>query len=365
LKKENSRKIKSLSIWLLLFFTVCSFLLLASPQVGTSKLRKEIPRQEYEVKAMFLVLFIRHVQWPSYSGINDRTKPFNIVVMGGNPFGEHLDVKTAGKRISGKNIKIIYIDDIEDIPECYILFVADMSRNKLTEVIQKTKKKPILIVGDTDGYTQRGVHINLLLVDNRINLEVNETAVHEANLILSDSTLDNSTIINPFFKEKALQIEKISQFIEWNNYGTINSNPTFNITILGDDSQVSLWEDLFENKKLSNKPVRIHSTSRVQDIGNPQLLFIARTIRKRIWDVIDYVGNKPIFTISDTNTFKNSGIHMVLYYRYGKDDQQKLAMKVNTEEVKKVGLSLSFHLLQAAEVVTTVKRTLTDEDSEQ
>jgi hypothetical protein len=312
--------------------------------------------EEYRFKSYFFQTIARSVEWPEEAGLDDPTKPFVIAVYGENPFGTQLDEDYAGRRgrrIKGKKVEIRYPEKIEKIPGCHILFISGLSRKNLMKVLEFTGNKPILTIGETSGYAQRGVHIRISIKNDKPYLEINETAAREANLLLSSSLLNPSAnaadrieIINPYIpsRAKALQIGEFIPFITWPpGSGMDDPSKPFNITVIGTNPFESYLEDIFKKKRIMNKRVNIRNISSVNQIGDTQLLFVSKSMKNELAKILDYTRNKPILTIGDSEGFASQGIHINMFY-----DRAKLRLEINNEAARQAKIDISPQLLKQA-----------------
>ncbi len=79
--------------------------------------------------------------------------------------------------------------------DCKILFVSGSERAHIDEILQSVKGLPILTVGETPGFAERGGVIRFTLEDNRVRFEVNVDAAHQADLNISSRLLTLAKII--------------------------------------------------------------------------------------------------------------------------------------------------------------------------
>lgn len=152
---------------------------------------------EYQIKAVFLEQFTRFIEWPESSSVSDSSKPFIIAVIGENPFGPILGNTYEERRIKDKDVELRYISSIDEIDSVHILFISDSNRKILPDIINFTKNKPILTIGDAEGFAQKNVLINFYQSDDRIKFEINEKAVHESGLVVSYILFNLAKIVNP------------------------------------------------------------------------------------------------------------------------------------------------------------------------
>ena len=80
---------------------------------------------------------------------------------------------------------IKYLDDIEDIQECEIVFVTASRGEDLERILQNIGDNNILTVSDTRGFAQRGIAINFIIEQGKIKFELNTRALKRAGLIVS------------------------------------------------------------------------------------------------------------------------------------------------------------------------------------
>ncbi len=85
--------------------------------------------------------------------------------------------------------------DLKDLKDCKILFVGASERAHVDDLVQIVKSLPILTVGETPGFAERGGVIRFVLEDNRVRFEVNVDAARQADLTISSRLLTLARII--------------------------------------------------------------------------------------------------------------------------------------------------------------------------
>ena len=83
----------------------------------------------------------------------------------------------------------------DEIRGCHILFVSFSERFNVEQIVKQAKKLPILTVGDTEGFAQLGLDINLLVVENKVKLEINKQCLDAKEFKVSSELLDLATIV--------------------------------------------------------------------------------------------------------------------------------------------------------------------------
>jgi len=156
-------------------------------------------KDEYYRKAALFKVFSQYIQWPKNSDVNDRSKPFVIGVIGKNPFGSILEAAYSREenKIKDKKVEIRYILKMEEIESCHILFISKSVDMELEEILAITRGKPILTIGETKGYAEKGVLFNLYISRDEIRFEINALALRESRLIPSSQLLSVAKIVGP------------------------------------------------------------------------------------------------------------------------------------------------------------------------
>jgi hypothetical protein len=149
---------------------------------------------EYQVKAAFLYNFAKFVEWPA-SSFRDGTAPFQICVMGRDPFGEGLLNITREKTVNGRRLEVDTVADLEHARSCHILFVASSAKMPMQQIIEGLRGASVLTVGDTKGFAEQGGMIDFVLQDDRVQFDVSRTAVEQAGLKISSKLLSVAKVV--------------------------------------------------------------------------------------------------------------------------------------------------------------------------
>ena len=170
---------------------VCVLLLLASHAAA------QPARNEYEVKAALLQKLALFVEWPASSTATN-TAPFTIGILGEDPFKFNLEAVLSQKLIRGRALKFCRLATIQDAIQtnCHLLFIAASEKGRLPEILNTLKTTPILTVGDTPGFGEKGVMINLDVVGERLRFEINETTAEQAGLRISSQLLGVASTVH-------------------------------------------------------------------------------------------------------------------------------------------------------------------------
>lgn len=153
------------------FFTVITF-----PFYAVADLHSVLV--EYKVKAGFLVNFAKFLKWPDDSFSDDQS-PMVIGILGENPFKGVLK-QVEKKTIQGRPVKVVYLSTKEDSTGCHLVFISESEWDDLSEILLYFSKKPIVTVGDVDGFAVNGGIIEFVNMNDKLGFLINasEADVH-------------------------------------------------------------------------------------------------------------------------------------------------------------------------------------------
>jgi membrane glycosyltransferase len=173
--------------------------LLAALMMGAAALLGSSPAlpaaSEYQVKAVFLFNFARFVDWPAVTFVS-ASAPFTLCVYGDDPFGPDLDAVVRGESIGGRPMRVWRVQELRDVAQCQIVFIAGSADHALEEVVAALDQHATLTVSDLEGAARRGAMVSMMTVNGRIRLRINIDAVRAAHLSMSSNLLRAAEIVN-------------------------------------------------------------------------------------------------------------------------------------------------------------------------
>src|SRR5207245_5606370 len=102
---------------------------------------------------------------------------------------------TDGKRVGGRRIQVLFLDRVRDARMCQVLFISSSERPQIKEVLESLRGSSALTVGDTTGFAQSGVAINLILEQDRVHFEISVQSAQKAGLKLGSKLLSVSKVV--------------------------------------------------------------------------------------------------------------------------------------------------------------------------
>jgi hypothetical protein len=152
--------------------------------------------KEYQVKAAFLFNFAQFVQWPE-STFTNSAEPFNIGILGDDPFGPALEQMVRGESIHGHSFVIVRSRRVQDLEHCEIVFITKVERGHVGDDLARLSGKRILTVSELPGFASHGGDINFFLEGSKVRFEINPAAAQHDGLKISSQLLNLGKIVEP------------------------------------------------------------------------------------------------------------------------------------------------------------------------
>lgn len=145
-----------------------------------------------QVKAAFLLNFLRFVTWPDASA----DAPLEVVVLGDEEVAKALEQAAAKQVVGGRAIAVRSVRATREIgAHPHLLFIGAGERDRLAALLREFEGRPVLTVGDGAGYGRAGAVLNFYTSDTRIRFEANTTAAARAGLQISSHLLRLARIV--------------------------------------------------------------------------------------------------------------------------------------------------------------------------
>ncbi|HTO04682.1 MAG TPA: YfiR family protein [Opitutus sp.] len=149
---------------------------------------------------------------------------------------------------------------------------------------------------------------------------------------------------------KAVFLLNFTRFIEWPDAGAAGENKPIVIGVLGDDPFGQGLDHAVRGERVNNRPIVVKRIARLDGPVNCAALFISRSERHRIGEILERLKGQPVLTVSDIPQFAESGGMVGLVSEGG-----KIRLRINVEVAKAANLAISSKLLRPAQIVSTKK----------
>lgn len=153
-------------------------LIVAQPAMGS--------RDEYEVKAAFLLNFARLVEWPRNSAPAPGT-PLVIAIVGENSGSKTVSKRLETTRVDGLTVEVRAIEEPSDLTGCHIVFFARGADRG--DMLDAAEGRSILTVGESDDFARNGGIINFFSEGKKLRFQINPQEAKAAGLKISSRLL--------------------------------------------------------------------------------------------------------------------------------------------------------------------------------
>lgn len=181
-------------------------------------------QREYQIKAVFLLNFARFVDWPAET-FTSETAPFEIGVLGSDPFGAYLDEAVRGETVNRRAVVVRRFRSVADIRSCHVLFICRSEAAHLESIVTSLEGRGILTVGDAENFADHGGMIGFVKHNDKVRLQINLDAAKGSNLTISAKLLRPSEIVGNW-KKRQLQLNDPSRHPWGSEAGRQVADPT-------------------------------------------------------------------------------------------------------------------------------------------
>ena len=151
---------------------------------------------EYRIKAAYLYQLSRFVDWEA-EHLGEEGAPFELCVLGRDPFGELLDSAVEGKRRKERAFRTRRFDDVEEAEGCSVVFVAADDGEAAGRILSRLARPGVLTVGESEGFAHRGGVVELYRDSDTIRFRINLDAADAARLFFPSAILELAETIRP------------------------------------------------------------------------------------------------------------------------------------------------------------------------
>ena len=149
---------------------------------------------EYELKAAMLYNLAHFVEWPP-SAYPDPQAPFQLCILGRDPFGSSLASILLKQTVNGRPVLVRHSQNDRGIRACHLLYVSSSERKATVQIFSTLKGSSVLTVGEMTQFAAHGGMIQFTLEDQQVRFEINVDAASRAGIKISSRVLVLARII--------------------------------------------------------------------------------------------------------------------------------------------------------------------------
>lgn len=154
-------------------------------------------------KGILVERFTRFIEWPN--GSLPQGSVFVVCIQGTGETAENLFEYARSHKFKERLCEVRRVRAGSDLGACHLLYVSTSEAARLPQVLGAVADKPILTVGDTDGFGAKGVLINLYQEEKQatpdkrtlLQFEVNLPAIKRSKLVFRSQLLRLGRQVGP------------------------------------------------------------------------------------------------------------------------------------------------------------------------
>lgn len=148
------------------------------------------PAEELDVKAAFVLNFIRLVNWGNVSG-EDNAATLPLCILGPSEFGTAVRQAAKGKVIGTRTVTFQVKPDA-DPGLCRVLLVDSTQYDLARSLIRAVGHSQVLTIGNGEGFVRIGGMFELIVDERKVQFDTNLAAVRASKLDVSARLLNLS-----------------------------------------------------------------------------------------------------------------------------------------------------------------------------
>ena len=148
------------------------------------------------------------------------------------------------------------------------------------------------------------------------------------------------------YQIKAAFLFNFTQFICWPDNAFADASAPIVIGVLGDDPFGALLEQTVEGELVHDRKVVIKRFRHLDDLKTCHLLYIARSEKNRLAQIITALRGSPVVTVSDMDQFADRGGTIGFIIR-----DNKIRFEINLDAAEEAGVKISSKLIKLAVTV--------------
>lgn len=148
---------------------------------------------EYSIKAGYILLFTRYVEWPA-TAFATPTAPIVICVLGADPFGSVLDQTMAGQHSQRRPLSVRRVADAHEAESCHVVFIGTPGDNQQSsQWLDVLADDPVLTITEHPDALGQGAMLSFVSEveggQARIRFEASLRPMHRAGLVARSQML--------------------------------------------------------------------------------------------------------------------------------------------------------------------------------
>jgi hypothetical protein len=147
----------------------------------------------------------------------------------------------------------------------------------------------------------------------------------------------------PEYDLKAAFLFNFAKFVEWPPDAFSGEPVPLTICVYGEDPFGSTLDAVVQGERVGERSLLVQRPDSLDDLGECHVLFVSRSEKDRLGEVMAHVRGKPVLTVADTDGFLRAGgvINFIL-------EGNKVRFLIDQEAAERSGLAISSKLMRLA-----------------
>ncbi len=171
--------------------------------------------------------------------------------------------------------------------------------------------------------------------------------VTASSTFFSPTTHADNILAKEYFV-KAAFLYNFARLVEWPENKFKSDSDSFKLCFLGKDPFGPALRSI-QNKKVAGRPLLIQRNVELANTSNCHILFISQSEIKQLDNILSYIKQFPVLTVSEIPQFAEQNGHIRLFL----NNNEKISLKVNLISINQADLNISSRILTLAELVST------------
>ena len=150
------------------------------------------------------------------------------------------------------------------------------------------------------------------------------------------------------YQVKAVFLYNFTQFTDWPTGTFTDGSSPIVIGIVGEDLFGSTMDELVRGEVVRGRPLVVKRLRADEDMRSCQVLFISRSEKARLPELLNQLKGSPVLTVGDVEGFAQQGgiVNLLLV-------NKTVKMEINPTVAEEAGLQISGKVLSLARIVNS------------
>ncbi|MFN0152278.1 MAG: YfiR family protein [bacterium] len=140
--------------------------------------------QPEELRAALVFSFMKFVEWPD-SVFEAAGSPYRILVVGEKGEVQQIRILFEGRAIDDRPLAVFGAEERSSRGVPHVALFCTKAAEDTAKLLEECRRKPILTIGDSEGFVDLGGVIRLINEDNRFRFEIAQASALSAGLKVS------------------------------------------------------------------------------------------------------------------------------------------------------------------------------------